>query len=303
MKRKCLSAVFFLLLLVMIFPAAVNADVGPKPSVVVAFQGLGDELCYGTLLSENESTGPSSIWDGREETAKYRENQGYDWAELDHETWKAFVSYEDADGYHFLQEGWRVDETKELAWTYYPPYSFKILLYFPERNAFAVSGVYERYAFDSYFTVDMNGVSIAEAQGNTPVLTAEKSYDHTWELISLAVRTVITILLEICTALLFGYRAKKQLLCITAVNVVTQIILNVALNVINYRYGYMAFTVDYVLFEIAVFVIEAVLFCRLLPEKREKPQGQGRIVAYAFAANGVSFAAGFAVAKVLPGIF
>lgn len=318
MKRKCLSAVFFLLLLVMSCPAAANADMGPKPSVVVTFQGLGDELCYGTLLSKTDSTGPSSVWDGSEETAQYRENQGYDWAELDHDTWRAFVDYEDADGYYFLQEGWRVDETKELAWTYYPPESFKVLLYFPERDAFAVSGVYERYAFDSYFTVDMDGISIAEVQqdqqmqegqagkeerGDVPVLTAEKSYDYTWELISLAARVVITILLEIGVALLFGYRAKKQLLVITAVNAVTQVILNVLLNAVNYRSGCMAFTVDYVLFEIAVFVIEAVLFCRLLPESQEKPQGQRRAVAYALAANVVSFGAGFAIAKILPGIF
>lgn len=293
MKRKCLSALIILILLVMIFPAAVNADMGPKPSVVVRFQGLGDELCYGTLLSKSDSTGPSSAWDGRKETAQYRENPGYDWAELDHDTWKAFADYEDADGYYFLQEGWRVDETKELAWTYYPPESFKILLYFPERNAFAVSGVYERYAFDSYFTVDMDGIS----------MEVEKSYDHTWELISLTARIVITILAEIGVALLFGYRTKRQLLVITAVNAVTQVILNVLLNAVNYRSGYMAFTVDYALFEIAVFVIEAVLFRRLLPQPQERPRGQGRAVAYALAANVVSFGAGFAVAKVLPGIF
>lgn len=32
------------------------------------------ELCYATLLSSKESTGPSSAWNGREEDARHNEN-------------------------------------------------------------------------------------------------------------------------------------------------------------------------------------------------------------------------------------
>ena len=105
----------------MLIPINVRADVGPKPSIHIAFDGLGEELCYGTLLSQNDSTGPSSAWDG----------------------------------------------TEEHAWTYYSPKSFKILLYFPEQGVFVTSGIYERYAFDSYYTVDM---SERAPNGNTVVL-------------------------------------------------------------------------------------------------------------------------------------
>ena len=36
-----------------------------------------------------------------------------------------------------------------------PPNPFKILLYFPEDDVFVTSGVYERYAFDSYYHIKL----------------------------------------------------------------------------------------------------------------------------------------------------
>ncbi len=59
MKKK-----FFVLLsiLVLLFSLTVTAyaDIGPKAFVQVTFDHMGDELCYGTLLSEWDSTGPYS---------------------------------------------------------------------------------------------------------------------------------------------------------------------------------------------------------------------------------------------------
>ena len=53
-------------LLMLSFPLTAHADMGPKPSVQIAFTGMNpDALCYGTLLSERDSTGPSYVWDAR----------------------------------------------------------------------------------------------------------------------------------------------------------------------------------------------------------------------------------------------
>lgn len=293
----------------MLVPMNVRADVGPKPSIHIVFEGLGKELCYGTLLSQNDSTGPSSAWDGTEESVQHNENESYSYAELDYETWKAFVEYEDVDGYFFLQEGWRVDETKELAWTYYPPPSFKILLYFPEQGVFVSSGIYERYAFDSYYTVDMSGiVPFGTEEGSAPLLAAEimeaeQSYDYGREIPALLIRIAVTILIEMGVAFLFRFRRKKELRFLTIVNVLTQIVLNVLLNLINYSAGWMAFVFGYVLLEIAVFGIEAVLYSRFLRGMSEQPMRKSVYVLYAFVANAVSFVAGFAIARAVPGIF
>lgn len=312
MKMRRFQAVFLLILCAAIitvgFPSAARADMGPKPSVRIHFENMGDELCYGTLLSKTKTTGPASAWDGIEYHAKHNENKSYSYAAFDYETWKVFAEYQDEDGYYFLQEGWKVSETKKIEWTYYPPQSFKILLYYPETQTFAVSGIYERYAFDTYYTVDMDGVHInevrcEEANGTPEGLDASRSYDYSQELISLAVRIVLTILIEMIIALLFGYRHKKQLLFLAGVNGGTQIVLNVLLNIINYKGGQLAFVLFYVLLEIAVFAIEAGIFYGRLGRMGNTSQPKWLAVLYAFIANAASFGVGIMAAQWLPGIF
>lgn len=312
MKMRRFQAVFLLILCAAIitvgFPSAARADMGPKPSVRIHFENMGDELCYGTLLSKTKTTGPASAWDGIEYHAKHNENKSYSYAAFDYETWKVFAEYQDEDGYYFLQEGWKVSETKKIEWTYYPPQSFKILLYYPETQTFAVSGIYERYAFDTYYTVDMDGVHInevrcEEANGTPEGLEASRSYDYSQELISLAVRIVLTILIEMIIALLFGYRHKKQLLFLAGVNGGTQIVLNVLLNIINYKGGQLAFVLFYVLLEIAVFAIEAGIFYGRLGRMGNTSQPKWLAVLYAFIANAASFGVGIMAAQWLPGIF
>ena len=188
MKNKRFARIFTALLcavlVVMVFPITASADTGPKPSVRITFENLGEELCYGTLLSSRESTGPASAWNGNEEDARHNENPNgqYDWQNFGYDVWKAFVDYAENDDFYFLQEAWQVNITKELAWTYYPPEEFKILLYFPESGEYAVSDVYESYAFDSYFTVNMDGATLFahynEDLSSDERINAHKSYNY-----------------------------------------------------------------------------------------------------------------------------
>ena len=289
MKRKVF--VFLMcLVLMMAMPITASADMGPKPSVRIEFTGIEGETYYGTLLSLRDSTGPASAWNGNPDYAHYHPgDEGYD-------IWLKFVEYQDTDGYYFLQEWWDCSETNQLNWTYFPPTPFKILLYFPETDTFYVSSVYERYAFDSYFTVDLSAY-------DTDPIMAHQSYDYTWEIISLIARIILTIALELGIALLFGYREKKVLGFLAVVNILTQVTLNVALNIINYNSGSMSFTFSYVLFELLVFAIEAVAYAVLLKKFSSKEQKKGRAVGYAFIANTASFALGLWLAHIIPGIF
>ena len=255
------------------------------------------------------SDGSGVGFNGNEEDAQHNENPNgyYSYQKFGYDIWKAFVDYDEKDDYYFLQEAWQINETKELAWTYYPPNEFKILLYFPETGEYAVSGVYERYAFDSYFTVNMDGVKLSvdynEELSSDDRLNAYKSYNYGVEIGSLVARILITIIIEMGIALLFGYREKKQLLLLVGVNSGTQIILNVLLNIINYNSGEMVFVVFYVLFELVVFAIEAILFYHLLNKISIKQKPKWLAVVYALVANAVSFGAGMMIAECLPGIF
>ena len=288
MLRKVFSLLICLILIISL-PVTAKADIGPKPSVRITFTGIEGETYYGTLLSERRSTGPATAWDGYEE---YR-----DWKpESEKPIWEKFIAYEDTDGYYFLQEWWDCSETNQLNWTYYPPTPFKILLYFPETDSFYVSDIYERYAFDSYFSVDLSEYA-------TSPITARQSYDYTWEVISLVARIVLTIALELAIALLFGYREKKALGFLAIVNVNTQVVLNVALNIINYRSGSMGFTFAFICMEILVFAIEAITYKAVLHRYSEKEKVNRRGVTYALVANTASFAIGLWLAHLIPGIF
>lgn len=299
MHVRLFMLLFYLIFAVTALPITANADMGPKPSVRIQFKNMGDDLCYGTLLSKEACTGPARVWDGTS-----RNEQLYD---LDRDIWKAFVDYKDPDGYYFLQRGWTVSETGEIAWTYYPPGNFKILLYYPETKTFVSSGIYERYAFDTYYTVDMGGVRIGSVEYNEDLSTNERinayrSYNYRKELLSLAVRILLTIAIEMAVALLFGFLQKKQLKILALVNITTQLLLNLLLNIIHYNAGPLIFIISYVFFEVIVFALEAGLYCKLLKKVSEKEENWYYIL-YSFVANSASFWVGYYLATVLPGIF
>ena len=302
MKKRLSLFLVAVTALCILFSFTASADTGPKPSVRIEFENMSDEICYATLLSLRECSGPARVWDGIEEPDYYIGHEsGKEHSSGEGDTiWKKMVEYTDTDNYYFLQRIWRVDETHELAWTYYPPESFKILLYYPESDKFISSGIYESYAFDSYYTVNMEGIDIQTVkQGESKsVLSAEKSYDYTLETVSLIGRIIVTIAIETAIALAFSYRKKREFTVIFTVNVITQILLNIALNVENFKAGYMAFTAYYIFFEIIIFVSEAVIYSVILKDK-----GKTRNILYALVSNGVSFGAGLILAHVIPGIF
>ncbi|MBR4861975.1 MAG: hypothetical protein IKU09_07220 [Firmicutes bacterium] len=287
---KKLIRILICMLLICTMPLTAYADMRPKPSVHVEFINVPDELFYGSLLSLHDSTGPASAWDG---TSPYSH---WAYGEDGYETWKKFVEYEDADGFWFLQEWWECSGQNPLSWTYYPPSEFKILLYFPDSDTFCVSPIYERYAFDSYFTADL-------ADWESGEMAVVQSYDYTQELVNLAVRIVLTILLELMIAWFFGLRQKSVLAFLAGVNLVTQIGLNVALNVINYKSGQMAFTAGFIGLELVVLAVEIVLYTTFLHRISGNPDLRAKSAVYAVVANAASFAAGLGLAHLIPGIF
>ena len=291
-RRRCTVWMVGVLLLAALWPMAVFADMGPKPSVTIAVAGGEGQAYYGTLLSQTASTGPASAWDGRSD---YSQCWQYgQWGEEGRPVWEAFVRYQDPDGFYFLQEWWDCTQTQSFAWTYYPPSTFKVLLYFPQEERFLVSPVCQTYAFDSHFTVQL-------PEGEGELLTVTASYQYGWEAVSLVVRYLLTFLVEMGVALLFGYRGRKALVVLAVVNGATQLGLNLALGWVNYAAGSMAFVGAYILLELAVFGVEAAVYARTLP--RRGFGGKGRAVCYSLVANGVSFALGLWLARVIPGIF
>lgn len=305
MKKRMTRVLCVLLLLgSMILPAF--ADTGPKPSVNITLKNLPAQPCYVTLLSTVYSTGPhSSVWRENEAGERVRNhNVGYyfhgeDW---ERPVYDGFLAYEmsDPDGLYFLQS-FGLAEDGIYRWGYYPPREFKVLLFFPEMGIFAVTDeLCERYAFDSYFTIDLDGVELVP--GETARLSAVKSYDYTWELISLVARVVITIALELAVAWFFRLRSKRALAVILPVNLVTQVALNAGLNWRAYMRGTGQIFLPYLLMELGVLAVEIAAYWLLLP--REEGNNRKELaIRYATTANLISFAVGWVLALVIPGIF
>jgi len=305
MKNRTLCRFWCVVMLLAVMVLPVRADTGPKPSVNITVEHLDDQPCYVTLLSTVYSTGPhSSVYRPGEDGKRSGEPYGtpsYYGDGSDYGIHLAFRAYEDTDpeGLYFLQTYGQVTDGT-YRWGYYPPERFKILLYFPESESFAVTdSLCERYAFHSYYTVDLAGVDLKPGAVTTG-LTAVASYDHTWELVSLMARIVITVALELLVAWMFGLRRKGQMLCILLVNLVTQVGLNVALNLHVYYNGSGFLLMCYLMMELAVLAVETMAYRLWLPGEKKTV---GAAFRYAFAANLVSFAAGWLIACGMPGIF
>lgn len=299
MKKRWCSILTALLLLLPLTAMPVSADAGPKPSVVVALEGLEGRTCWGTLLSQQEGTGPYSRFYGEEAAEDPAEDRAL----------RALLPLEriDSEGFHLLDF---VEDCSngELSWTYYPPHTYKIALWFPEENALAVSGVYHRYAFDSYYRLDLSGVELTpEGIVELEAARLQRDYPYGASLLALAGRVALTLGAELLLALAFGLRTGRALKWVAVVNLATQLGLNLALELFTYCNGalegmmaILALPV-YLAAEVAVTLVELRIYRRKLTG--ERGLSGRRITAYTWTANLCSFLAGVLLSFQLPDLF
>lgn len=299
MKKRWRSILTALLLLLPLAVMPVSADVGPKPSVVVALDGLEGRTCWGTLLSQQEGTGPYGRFYEEEAAEDPEEDRAL----------RALLPLErmDSEGFHLLNFVKDCSDG-EFSWTYYPPHTYKIALWFPEEDALAVSGVYHRYAFDSYYRLDLSGVELMP--GGIVELEAarlQRDYPYGASLLALAGRVALTLGAELLLALAFGLRTRQALKWVAVVNLATQLGLNLALELFTYCNGalegmmaILALPV-YLAAEVAVTLVELRIYRRKLTG--ERGLSGRRITAYTWTANLCSFLAGVLLSFQLPALF
>ncbi len=299
MKKRWRSILTALLLLLPLTAMPVSADVGPKPSVVVALEGLEGRTCWGTLLSQQEGTGPYGRFYEEEAAEDPEEDRAL----------RALLPLErmDSEGFHLLNFVKDCSDG-EFSWTYYPPHTYKIALWFPEEDALAVSGVYHRYAFDSYYRLDLSGLELAP--GCTVELEEarlQRDYPYGASLLALAGRVVLTLGAELLLALAFGLRTGRALRWVAGVNLATQLGLNLALELFTYCNGALEGVMAilalpvYLAAEAAVTLVELRIYRRKL--LGERGASGRRITAYTWTANLCSLLAGVLLSFRLPALF
>ena len=138
---------------------------------------------------------------------------------------------------------------------------------------------------DSYgniFTLDLESQTVVPGESISSSTT------------SISLQIVLTLIIEAAVFLLFGYRKKKSWLVFLIVNLITQGILYIQLNVsANPWDSYVIFPL--ILGEMLVFAVEIIAFLYFVKEHRRL-----RTALYVIAANLISLVAGSYLLTVLP---
>lgn len=274
------------LLIFTIFISSAYADVGPKPSVNIEIKGLEEgKTYYVTLLSKDESTGPYRL--GKELSD-----------ELCRPGYEKFTGLKDKDGYYFISYLEKLKGPGTFSWSYYPPYDFKIAIYNVENNSVLISDPMSRYAFNSNYKMDYSDLGVKDdAYYFGSELNISKAPNVSRELSSFVLRVILTILIEYVVALIIFRPTKAQTKLIIETNIFTQIILNLAISLLLYFYGFMFYFLTLIPLEIFVFAVEAVIYKKKINIDLPVGKKPAPAILYSLIANIASAAIGYVLVR------
>lgn len=275
-----------ILLFFTIFIGRSYADVGPKPSVNIEIKGLEEgKTYYVTLLSKVESTGPYSAGkELRDEDCR----PGFE----------KFSGLKDKDGYYFISYLEKLKGPGTFSWSYYPPYEFKIAIYNEENNSVLISDPMSRYAFNSNYKMDYSDLGVKDdVRYFGSELNISKAPNVSRELSSFVLRVILTILIEYVVALIIFRPTKAQTKLIIETNIFTQIILNVAISLLLYFYGFMSYFLALIPLEIFVFAVEAAIYKKKINIDLPKGKKPAPAILYSLIANIASAALGYVLVR------
>ena len=280
MKDKCYAfskriyAIILISMLLVLLASPAYADTGPHPSVTVTVTNLPESVHYATLLAAAESYGPYHT------VSEPQTKSGY----VRFLASSAFLERAAQEGYYYWGHLYEIKDG-HFRWGYYPPERFIILLYDEDSGAVYASDETDRFAFDSFYRVTIMEDGSLEVEKES----------HLFETIyNVSVRVVNTLFVEILVALVFGYRAKREILIIVIANILTQAFLNWYLIVDNYHQDTAPWFLLLLLMEPIIFIGEAVVYAKFLKSHSKK-----RAVFYAITANTASLLSGALISRIL----
>ena len=265
----------------------VKADTGPKPAVYITIDGLEDEVVYVSLLASEANNGPYH------QLTDEDLNQDY-YTEMDHK----FYEYAKTQDFFFWGGTKKITKSDNVfSWTYYPPNRFKVICYIESSDSFVVSDeILERYAFSSYFKMDL-----VNNNGTYVITNIKKNYNYFYEIMNLLLRIVLTLAIELAIAYYVFHFKGKTFMVIIITNILTQVALNLFLNITCYNYGFLETIIYYIILEIFIFIAEAFIYTITFKRINEE-YNIGKIILYALLSNALSFIFGFIIIRYVPGL-
>ena len=294
MIKVILRRMPLVLLLMVLLGTYAFADFGPKPSVVVEFEGAGDQEYYVTLVAKEDKLG-----------GPYHRITIADQPEIQNPTvWNRLVAYEDPDGLVFAGGLQMLTGDGAYEWSYYPPEEFRILVCFPSTGYIVVSKeILSQYAFDSYYQVDFADMpeNWNSAVGTFPVT---RKYNVLWQVAAFLLRLAVTVVIESLLAVLFGFSGKRQLWLIVGVNCATQLAMNLLILTQGSVHVFVFYVMQYALAEFGVVLVEGLVYYLALPKLADPYYDEGKHpILYAVVGNLSSFVLGYFLSGWFPMLF
>lgn len=268
----------------------VYADSGPKPSLAIRCEGFPDNA-YITVLSTVRDYGPNQALDPLD--FEIREDEWYEYAPVEKDVYIAFAKQaqklkEAGEQLYF----WGVVSScaDEYLFGYWPPEEFRILIWLKDTDEFILSeGLYTRQAFRTILGCDYDEGKI----NVTDISSSDIS------LKGIVFRILLTIAVEYAAGLLFMKYTFRSRMAVVAVNVLTQIILNVCLSLAALKFGtgMPAYVMILVLAEGLIILAESMIYQKAIGKELSSP------LIYSLTANVLSFAAGVVLSSLLPSLF
>lgn len=271
--KKVLS---FILIFIFVFIGSslvISADTGPKPKTTITIYNL-DKSDYIIGYATKKKSGPHSFYEPGADVF-YGSSDDLD---------VLYEKYQLADGFRLYDISYSYSNVDEftLESGYYWPSDFKLLIYDKINDRCYISEEVETYAFHSYFKCDFKAI-------DSTIFSLVKTYNYTNEIFSFIIRLIVTLVIEMLIALIFRY-TRKSYLIILVTNLVTQIGLNLALNLDAHFNGRQPIMIIvYVFIELAIILVEGIIYQIFL---KRKNNGFNFGFLYSIIANVVSFVLG-----------
>ena len=279
---KKLKIIFSLILFTIFFSLispvkVVNADMGPKPASYITIKGIEGD--YVACFAAQNAFGPNIDYEM--------------WLEYQDESWtqeyNPIMEYKDEEGFKWIERYYTCHDESKISFTYYCPDIYKIVIYQNDELYMATEAL-EMYAYATYYEIDFSTGTI-----NTPKdIKVTNTYDYLGETLGLLFRIVATLAIEIGVFYLFRLYTKRNLNVVLIINLITQIFLNVAVNVINYTSGILSAILLLFLLEFIILIVEFISYQILLKDKN-----RFLIILYPIIANLLSFGLGFVILSYL----
>jgi hypothetical protein len=241
---------------------------GPKPASYITIKGIKGD--YVACFAAKEAWGPNFDY------------EAYIEYEMDYLQYNPIMEYKDDEGFKWITHYYECSGEDYISFTYYCPNEYKIVIYQNDQFLIATEAL-EMYAYSTYYEIDFSTGTVTTPQD----IKVTKTYDYFSEVLNLIVRIALTLAIELGLFYLFRLYTKRNFMVVLIVNLITQIFLNVAVNISLYNSG--SLSALFLLFglEFVILIIEFIAYQILLKDKK-----RWTIILYPILANILSFVLG-----------